>query len=288
MRNLGVGSDNPIYRGMDRQALDAAYDNSAAVKDSACILKEWTERSDVFRKRKSAVLDIRYGLSERNSIDYLPAPGSENALFVFIHGGYWQRNSKEMFAFVSEGLHARGINVALVGYTLAPEANMTRIVGEIDAALKKLVGEADQLGFDRSAIIVGGWSAGGHLAALACRNPFAKAAVTISGIFDLEPIRLCYLNGALDLTRQEVQSFSPARLISDVCAPTHIFVGEDELPELRRQSAEYQDKRQTGGLKTRFTLLSDKDHFSILEDFTNPESMLCKGVSELAQGLVAK
>jgi arylformamidase len=50
---------------------------------------------------------------------------------VFIHGGYWQRNEKETFAFVADGPRAHGIDVAVPGYTLAPQVRLTDIVEEI-------------------------------------------------------------------------------------------------------------------------------------------------------------
>jgi len=50
---------------------------------------------------------------------------------VFIHGGYWQRNEKERFSFIVPGPRAHGINVAIPGYTLAPDARLTDIVAEI-------------------------------------------------------------------------------------------------------------------------------------------------------------
>ena len=59
-----------LYRGMDRTALDAAYNNTAAVADSAQIVAGWEARSEKFRRefaRKS--LDLRYGEAERNRID---------------------------------------------------------------------------------------------------------------------------------------------------------------------------------------------------------------------------
>ena len=95
---------------------------------------------------------------------------------MFIHGGYWQRNEKEMFAFVAEGPLPHGIDVALLGYTLAPDASLTEIVGEIDRALSYLSAHAGELGFDPGRLFVGGWSAGGHLTAMAASASGAVAA----------------------------------------------------------------------------------------------------------------
>ena len=121
-----------IYRGMDRAALDAAYDNTGAVKDSQQYRARWWDESAAIRAEPSARLDLRYGARPRATLDYFPARANA-PLFVFIHGGYWQRNEKERFAFVSRGPRAHGINVAVPGYTLGPDARMTEIVDEIRA-----------------------------------------------------------------------------------------------------------------------------------------------------------
>ena len=93
----------PIYRGMDRATLDAAYDNSAAVADRADYLARWRAKSAEMRASSGAKLDVPYGARERARLDYFPSGAKQAPLFVFIHGGYWQRNEKETFAFVAEG-----------------------------------------------------------------------------------------------------------------------------------------------------------------------------------------
>jgi hypothetical protein len=63
----------PIYRGMDRVTLDAAYNNSAAVADSAGRLADWHRRSMAIRATPGALLDVPYGAQQRSRLDYLPA-----------------------------------------------------------------------------------------------------------------------------------------------------------------------------------------------------------------------
>jgi acetyl esterase/lipase len=109
---------------MDRTKLDAAYNNSAAVKDSAQIVDGWKERSARVREKYPGGLDLRYGPAERNRIDFFEAR-KNSPLLVFIHGGYWQMRAKELLAFVVPGPLAHGISVALVGYTLAPGSAWT-------------------------------------------------------------------------------------------------------------------------------------------------------------------
>ena len=140
---------------------------------------------------------MRFGPRERQRIDFFRAGSPGAPLLVFIHGGYWQMRRKETFRFLAAGALHHGISVALPGYTLAPEQNLAGIVTEIRDALRWLREHADSLGFDRSRIVVAGWSAGGHLAAMAADEPGVTGVLAISGIFDLEPIRLCYLNDKL-------------------------------------------------------------------------------------------
>jgi arylformamidase len=158
-----------IYRGMDRSALDAAYNNSAAVADSSQWLERWRERSAVIRSISRACLDVPYGKRPRARLDYFRSGAARPPLFVFIHGGYWQRNDKEMFAFIADGPRPHGIDVATVGYTLAPDAHLTEIVKEIEQALSFVSEHSGEFGFDRERLFVGGWSAGGHLNRIAVR-----------------------------------------------------------------------------------------------------------------------
>ncbi len=59
------------------------------------------------------------------------------------------------------------------------------------------------MGVAEAQIIVGGWSAGGHLAARLLEMPEVDAAFSISGIFDLEPLRHSYLQEKLGLSARK-------------------------------------------------------------------------------------
>ena len=138
--------DPVLWRGLRRAALDAGYNNSAAVADSADKLEDWSRRSAQLRARQPDHLDLAYGPRERNKFDIFRSGPSGAPLFVFIHGGYWQRNAKEIFSCMAEGPLAAGVDAALVGYTLAPEATLEEIVSEIRAALQWLRREGPAIG----------------------------------------------------------------------------------------------------------------------------------------------
>lgn len=274
----------PIYRGMDRAALDAAYNNSAAVADSGEWLADWRLRSGPSRMLPGARLDVPYGDRERARFDYFPCGSPDAPLFVFIHGGYWQRNAKEIFSFISEGPRAHGIDVAVLGYTLAPAARLSDIVDEVRQALDHLDRHAAHLGFDPNRVYVGGWSAGGHLAAVANAWPKVRGALTISGIFDLEPIALSYINEPLALNRDEIENYSPLYLLRPGASPQILTVGGNELSELRRQTTDYAEAAKRLGLPVTLRILPGHHHFSILDELSRPSGILAHELATMTAG----
>jgi arylformamidase len=274
--------ETAVYRGMDRAALDASYNNSAAVADSDAWVANWRVRSAAIRAMHGAKLDVAYGPQERTRLDYLPAGALKAPLFVFIHGGYWQRNDKDTFSFVAEGPRAHGINVAVLGYTLAPAARLSDIVAEVHQALAFLRSHARKFGFDPEQIYVGGWSAGGHLAAVAAQQAEVRGGLAISGIFDLEPIALTYINERLRLDRREIEMLSPLRLLRAGMAPLRLAVGGNELSELKRQSVSFEEAASRLSLPVSLRILPDHHHFSMLDELAKPDGMLTAELLRLA------
>src|SRR5262252_2031218 len=149
---------------MSLEARNLAYNNVEHVGPENARKKTegWAAASKTLREQRSQHLDLAYGNGERNKWDLYPANDPKAPCFVHIHGGYWQRGSKEIFACLSEGPLARGWSAALCGYTLAPEANLTQITNELKSAVDWLGAAAGEHGI-QGPIIVTGWSAGGHL-----------------------------------------------------------------------------------------------------------------------------
>ncbi|WP_229728944.1 alpha/beta hydrolase [Oxalicibacterium flavum] len=266
-----------IYRGMDKAVLDAAYNNTLAVRDSALLLQGFDARSAALRERHPAHLDLRYGNAPRNRIDYFAAdrPGP---LLVFIHGGYWQMRAKETFSFIAEGPLAHGFHVALIGYTLAPEQNLTGIVREVREGLAWLREHAPALGGDASHMFISGWSAGGHLTAMCLDEPGVAGGVAISGIYDLEPIRLCYLNEKLSLSDEEERMLSPLRLPPSA-RPLVLAYGCGELDELQRQSTSFASLRQA--LPGSLLPLPEHNHFTILNELASAQGAIMRSLTAL-------
>jgi arylformamidase len=272
--------DAPDWRGMSREQLDLGLNNSIAVKGSADIVAGWERRSAEIRARHPAHLDLRYGPRERNRIDLLQAREKAPTL-LFIHGGYWQHRAKEVFTVIAEGPMAHGINVALIGYTLAPEATLDEIVAEIHAGIDFLAERLPALGADASPIVVSGWSAGGHLTAMALSHPRVKAGLAISGIYDLEPIRHSYLNVKLGLDEAMSRRNSPMLQEGGGLKPLALVAGLAELPLLRKQTADFACHRARFGLPVAYEEVPGADHFSIMNEMIAPGGRITTLVRQL-------
>ena len=265
---------------MDRAALDAAYNNSAHVANSASLVADFEARSAQLRATMNRHLDLRYGPAERNRIDYFAAD-VRGPLLVFIHGGYWQMRAKEIFSFLAKGPLAHGIDVAFVGYTLAPEIRLTGIVREVREAIAWLAPRIGGLGGDPERIFVSGWSAGGHLTAMCLNQPAVKGGLAISGIYDLEPMRLCYLNEKLRLDEDEARRMSPLLHLPERSMPLVIAYGGAETSELQRQSEVFAAARANAGFPGRLQKLAGHNHFTILEELARPDGALTALLREL-------
>jgi arylformamidase len=72
-----------VYGSMDRQTLDAAYNNSAAVADSDRYLADWVRRSEALRARMPDHLDLAYGDAPRARLDFFAASHPDAPTLLF-------------------------------------------------------------------------------------------------------------------------------------------------------------------------------------------------------------
>jgi arylformamidase len=275
--------DTPDWRRLSREVLDSGLNNSAAVAGSADMVAGWETFSAEMRSRYGAHLNLQYGPRERNRIDFLKAQPSNAPTVLFIHGGYWQTRSKEVFTLFAAGPMAHGINVALIGYTLAPDATLDQIVAEIHAGIDYLAGRLPELGADARRLIASGWSAGGHLTAMAMWNPRIKGGVAISGIYDLEPIRHSYLNVKLGLDEAMSRRNSPMVQAEGPMKPLSLVVGSAELPQLRKQTADFAGHRAKYGLPVSYEEIPGANHFTIMDEMGSPTGRITTLIRQMLE-----
>ena len=277
MTDIPATKDKPLDPRLNWAALsqaerDAAYDNNAAVKNSAALIAERNQASEALRASRKSSLDVPYGERERTKIDLYPAEDATAPCLVFLHGGYWQRNSREVFAMLVEGVAAHGWSVAIPGYSLAPEASLTEIVKEISQSLDWLAENGSAYGIS-GPVVLAGWSAGAQLVAMTLGHPSVTAGLAVSGVYDLAPIRDTALNNALKLTDQEVATLSPLRL-PFIHKRLDIAYGTAELPALVFDSIRLHEARIAANAPGKLFPIEGADHFSILGELRRPDGAL--------------
>ena len=286
----------PVFLHYDRASLDREYDNRAKVPAFTDYLERWSERSRTLRDGSHR--EIAYGSSPAETLDLYPAAGAAAAgaaahgtgpapMQVFFHGGYWKSLSRHEFGFVAESFRPAGIATAVVDYGLIPAVTMDELVDQCRRALAWLWEHAGEHGLDRARIHISGHSAGGHLVAMLLATDWPafrtglpadliKGGCAISGLYDLEPIRLCYLNEELGLDPDTAARNSPVRLIVRNPAPLLLPVGELEGSEYRRQSEDLASAWRRQGLSPEVLVMTGHDHFSIVDQLGDPESELSR------------
>ena len=265
-----------------------AYENRLHIPHADRHLAAWPMNAAAFRDHhQDSERDLAYGTDARTSYDlFLPAGGIDAAKGIVgvIHGGYWVALSKNDFSHLASGLLDRGWAVAMIGYTLAPQARISGITREIAAAVTRL-GE-----IGAGPLRLAGHSAGGHLVTrMMCRDVTLGSAalerldrvVSISGLHDLRPLQTLAKNDLWQLDDAESVQESPAlqrpRANVDLANVDLVCVaGADERPEFIRQNALLPLAWQGLGVPGHCQLLAGHNHFTIIETMTDPGSQLCQ------------
>jgi arylformamidase len=270
-----------------RQEVDRAYDNAAAFPDVPEWRLTWQRRSAEVNVPASAKLDLSYGSAPPQKLDVFPHADPRAATAMFVHGGYWSRNSKETFRFLLGGIHAAGLHAVFIGHTLAPHARMDKIVAEVQAAADWTFSHLADFGLGRRPLVLIGWSSGAQLAAMAMGAPYVAGAIGISGVYDLEPMRHGTINDLLRLDEDEARRNSPAQHLPARSAPFVVAYGQRELAAFRSQSEEFHAARTKAGLAGSILPLPGHHHHSVLDELFEPEGKLVGVLAQIGKGAAA-
>jgi len=274
------------YQEMDRAEIDRHMNLRAACPDYGEYFEHWARDSAAARERLEAHLDLAYGESEGETLDLFPDPARSEPtpLLVFIHGGYWQGLDKGDFSYLAPPFVEAGIAFASVNYDLAPKVGVGDIVVQVLNAIAWLTEAAPAHGVDPERIFVAGHSAGGHLAAVAMGAEPVKGGCSISGIYELEVMRLSYHQEVLKLDPETVRAMSPLRNLPDRAGPLICAVGSEETEEFLRQQDEMVAAWRGQGLDARVVDLPGRNHFSAVDALGDTSHPLFAAVRDLALG----
>lgn len=273
-----------VYRDYDQTGLDTQYTGRGRIPNYDSYIPRWQEESAAARKRLTMVADVRYGDHPQESFDVFPA-GASSPVHIFFHGGFWHSQDKHVFEFMAPRFVEAGATFVSVNYPLCPEVPLTGLMESCRAAAAHIWRCAGDWGADPGQLHVAGHSAGGHIVAMLLSTDWRaqaadlpedmiKGGLAVSGLYDLEPIRLCYVNESLRLDGGEAAAMSPHLQIPERSAPLLFAVGGDESEEFQRQQEGYASAWSAKGLSGRIIDMPGYNHFSIMDDYAAPDGRL--------------
>lgn len=276
-----------LYREFsDQTQIDAQYNAGASIPDFMALMARGQQASARTRDRLPCQLRVPYGPTLAETVDIFPAARPNAPVVVFLHGGYWRRGAAADYSYVAEGPNALGFTTVVVDYALCPWVSIDEIVRQARASVAWTYRNIAAYQGNPDRILVAGHSAGGHLTAMSLLTPWAtqyglpdnviKAALPISGLFDLEPLRWSYLQPALQIDEGTVRRQSPVHQMRPVDARVLVTWGGRESPEFERQSRGFADLLQVHGADVQVEALPDAHHLSVLDGWTDPDSLLCR------------
>ena len=294
-------TDAAKYKGYDRAGLDDQYDNRKRHPEHVEISAVRAAESEAARQEFKGQLDVPFGPSKEETLDvFMPEKGAGPGtaagagkrglpVNVFFHGGYWYSRHKNDFSFMARGVVPAGGISVIVNYALVPAVDLDELVRQCRASLAWTHDNIASLGGDPRRIFVSGHSAGGHVAAMMLATEWArfrpglpgdllKGGVAISGLYDLEPMRRCYLQDTLKLTPKQVARLSPEFLKPQTKGPLIVAVGGGETDEFIRQSRDFAKAWQKAGVKCELMELPGQNHFTVLAGAADPKATLGRAI----------
>lgn len=266
------------------------YNARASVEDFDACMVEYAALAQRAKAQTPGIYDLRYGMSAAERLDLFPASAQPAPLLIFIHGGYWHSQRKEEACSMAAAFARRGVAVATLEYTLAPEATLAEIVHEVRSAVAWLYHHGAPFGIDPARIFVSGSSAGGHLCGMLIADGWQqryrlppdaiKGALALSGLYDLRPLCDIYINDWLHLTPEQAQTLSPLFLLpaKDHAPQILLDVGQRETQGFKNQTQAYYDACLAHGLDVQ--LLADRhcNHFTLVNELADAESAMFRQV----------
>jgi len=276
-----------LYREFETQAqIDAQYNPSLLLAANENPMLHYARSAERAREQLPSVLNVPFGPTLEETLDIFPAKAPNAPVFVFIHGGYWRALSSKDFSGIALGLHALGITTVVVNYALCPVVTIDEIVRQARAACAWVLHHIADHGGDPARVAIGGHSAGGHLTAMCLQTAWARdyglpqdpfaAAVLVSGLYDLAPLRYSYLQPMIQLDEGTIARNSPVFAVRPCATPAWITWGGAETSEFARQSQVFHNAWLAQGNQALLQAQPQANHFTAIHGFEDPGSALCQ------------
>jgi arylformamidase len=280
----------PVWRDMDQQELDAAYDQSKYAANQAQVQGRRLVLSARARALLGEPLRLPYGNSPIEQLDVYRTSRPNAPVNVFVHGGAWRNGRSADFAYLAEVFVHAGAHCVILDFTNIDDAggNLMTMAAQVRSAVAFVYENAASFGGDPGRLYVSGHSSGGHLAATVAtadwRKDFGlpadvvKGGLLCSGMYDLKPVRLSHRSSYVGFTDEIEEELSALRHLDRLVCPLVVAYGTCETPEFQRQARDFAAALQAAGKPAQLLVGDGYNHFEMLETLANPYGLLGRAV----------
>ncbi len=286
-RPASVGRKGPrVFLDMDQLELDDAYNQAKHAPNMAQILARFASNSALTRTRLGDPRRLAYGGAPIEQFDLFAASVPNAPIFVFIHGGAWQRGEAMNNAFPAELFVGAGAHFAALDFdnVVTTQGDLMPMADQVRRAVAWIFRNAASFDADPHRLYVGGHSSGAHLAGVVLTTDWAsdfglpadlvKGGLLSSGMYDLDPVRLSSRSDYVRLTDAAVEALSPQRHVDRLTCPIAVTCGTLETPEFQRQARDFFAAAKSAGKPAELIVADSYNHFEILETLASPYGLL--------------
>ena len=273
-----------VWRHYDQAELDRQYNSRGTVPDVTAYLRDYTALTLQAKSSLGCAENLAWGEGADETLDIYPTQAPNAPVMVFLHGGDWRALSKDDGGFAAPAFSASGVLFVTLNFSLVPQVSLPDMGAQVRRALVWLWHNVAAHGGDPQRLHVAGHSSGANLVGqllmtkwtreFGLSDELIKSALMISGLGDLEPVRLSFRNQALGLSPAVVECASLLRQKPPARCPLLVAVGEKETQDYRRQSRELAAYWQRLGNQAELMEIKGRHHFDVVLDWADAGSDL--------------
>ena len=281
-----------VWLDMDQTQLDDAYNQRIYAPNIDQLREQNAFKNNLAKKRLGEPLKFAYGSGQTETLDVYRTENDGGPINVFIHGGTWRYGFANEFTYLAEPLVNNGGTMVILDFSGVEEAEdgLTTLVKQVRDATAWTFQNAGRFGADPEQLYVSGHSSGGHLAAAVLTTDWQgayglprniiKGGLCISGMYELEPVRLSWRNSYLHLTNEMIEALSPQRHIHQLHAPLLVAYGTYGTPEFQRQGRDFAAAVEAEGKSIELLVGTGFNHFEIRDSLASDYGFLGRKMIE--------
>lgn len=286
-------NDEKVYLNYTQAELDRNFSQADWAPNRLQILQRYGERSRITRQRLGEPERFAYGEGEVEAVDLFRAENDNAPVHVFIHGGAWRAGTAESYHFPADMFIDKGISYAALDFGNVQDIGLNGMIAQLRKAIAWVYKNSDMLGVDKNQIYISGHSSGAHLGGVLLvtdwsefdvPNDVIKGATLISGMYDLEPVRLSARASYVPFTDEIEDALSTQRHLERINTPVILAFGGLETEEFKRQTRGFARAMEDAGKVVELIFTERYNHFEIMDDFGNPYGQVSAAALQQAGG----